>query len=80
MEKSNVKTLPTNSYLVEYTVDNSDKTHYDIVIAGKRADVFDFYWDKLKGGLKKIGYTKGIVNPAMWGNAPVPTKKKKRKE
>ena len=78
LEKSNVKTLPTNSYLVEYTVDNSDKMHYDIVIAGKRADVFDFYWDKLKGGLKKIGYTNGTRNPAMWGNAPVPTKKKRK--
>ena len=66
--------------MVEYTVDNSDKTHYDIVIAGKRADVFDFYWDKLKGGLKKIGYTQGTRNPAMWGNTPAPTKKKKRKE
>ena len=79
LEKSNVKSLPTNSYLVEYTVDNSDKTHYDIVIAGKRADVFDFYWDKLKGGLKKIGYTNGTRNPAMWGNAPAPTKKKRKK-
>ncbi len=81
LEKSNVKSLPTNSYLVEYTVDNSDKIHYDIVIASKRVDVFDFYWDKLKGGLKKIGYTNGTRNPAMWGNPPVPTpKKKKRKE
>ena len=79
LEKSNVKTLPTNSYLVEYTVDNSDKTHYDIVIAGKRADIFDFYWDKLKGGLKSIGYTNGTRNPAMWGNAPVATKKKRKK-
>ena len=78
LEKSNTKSLPTNSYLVEYTVDNSDKTHYDIVIAGKRADVFDFYWDKLKGGLKKIGYTNGTRNPAMWGNTPVPTKKKRK--
>ena len=78
LEKSNVKTLPTNSYLVEYTVDNSDKMHYDIVIAGKRADVFDFYWDKLKGGLKKIGYTNGTRNPAMWGNTPPPTKKKRK--
>ena len=81
LEKSNVKSLPTNSYLVEYTVDNSDKIHYDIVIASKRVDVFDFYWDKLKRGLKKIGYTNGTRNPAMWGNPPVPTpKKKKRKE
>ncbi len=80
LEKSNVKSLPTNSYLVEYTVDNSDKIHYDIVIASKRVDVFDFYWDKLKGGLKKIGYTQGTRNPAMWGNPPAPTKKKKRKE
>ena len=78
LEKSNVKTLPTNSYLVEYQVDNSDKLHYDIVIASKRADVFDFYWDKLKGGLKSIGYTNGTRHPAMWGNAPVPTKKKRK--
>ena len=78
LEKSNVKTLPTNSYLVEYTVDNSDKIHYDIVIAAKRVDIFDFYWDKLKGGLKKIGYTNGTRNPAMWGNTPVPTKKKRK--
>ncbi len=79
LEKSNVKSLPTNSYLVEYTVDNSDKIHYDIVIASKRVDVFDFYWDKLKGGLKKIGYTNGTRNPAMWGNPPVPAPKKKKR-
>ena len=79
IEKSHDKSLPTNSYLVEYTVDNSDKMHYDIVIASKKADVFDFYWDKLKGGLKKIGYTDGTRNPSMWGNAPVPTKKKRKK-
>ena len=79
LEKSNTKSLPTNSYLVEYTVDNSDKVHYDIVIAGKRADVFDFYWDKLKGGLKKIGYTNGTRNPSMWGNPPIKEPKKKKK-
>ena len=79
LEKSNVKSLPTNSYLVEYRVDNSDKTHYDIVIASKRSDVFDFYWDKLKGGLKKIGYTNGTRNPAMWGNPPIKEPKKKKK-
>ena len=79
LEKSNVKSLPTNSYLVEYRVDNSGKTHYDIVIASKRSDVFDFYWDKLKGGLKKIGYTNGTRNPAMWGNPPIKESKKKKK-
>jgi hypothetical protein len=79
LEKSNVKSLPTNSYLVEYMVDNSDKTHYDIVIAAKKSDVFNFYWDKLKGGLKDIRYTNGTRNPSMWGNAPVPTKKKRKK-
>ena len=71
--------MPTNSYLVEYTVDNSDKMHYDIVIASKKADVFDFYWDKLKGGLKKIGYTNGTRNPSMWGNPPIKEPKKKKK-
>ena len=80
LDKSNTKDLPTNSYLVKYTVDNSDKTHYDIVIAAKRVDVFDFYWDKLKGGLKGIGYTNGTRHPNMWGNAPVAGTKKKRKK
>jgi len=80
LEKSNTKDLPTNSYLVKYTVDNSDKIHYDIVIAAKRVDIFDFYWDKLKGGLKGIGYTNGTRHPNMWGNAPVAGTKKKRKK
>ena len=47
LEKSNTS-LPTNSYLVEYNVDNSDKTHYDIVIASRRADVFDFIGTNLR--------------------------------
>ena len=81
LDKADQTNLPTNSFIVDYTVDNSDKTYHDIVIAAKKVDIFNFYWDKLKGGLKDIRYTKGNVRPNLWGNTPAPTnKKKKRKE
>ncbi len=80
LDTANTTQLPTNSFIVDYTVDNSDKTYHDIVIAGKKSDIFNFYWDKLKLGLKDIRYTKGNVRPNLWGNTPAPTKKKKRKE
>ena len=79
LEKSKDKSLPTNAYLVEYTVDNSEKLHYDVTIAGKRVDVFDFYYDKLKRGLKDIKYAQGTRNPSLWNNSPTPAKKPKRK-
>ncbi len=80
LSKSDTTDLPTNSYIVDYTVDNSDELHHDIVIAAKRVDVFNFYWDKLKKGLKDIRYTRGNKRPNLWGNQPpTPTKKKRKK-
>ena len=79
VDKSEDKGLPTSAYLVEYTVDNSDKLHYDVTIAGRRVDVFNFYYDKLKGGLKDIKYAEGTRNPSLWNNSPTPAKKPKRK-
>lgn len=69
------KSLPLNSYLVTYMVDNSVK--YDIVVCNKRVQIFDMYWDKYREGLKDIRWTDGKVNPKLWGNPPKESKKKK---
>ena len=69
------KTLPLNSYLVTYQVDN--QTRYDIVVCNKRAQIFNMYWDQYREGLKDIRWTDGKVNPKLWGNPSKETKKKK---
>ena len=77
IEKSKDKSLPTSAYVVEYTQQN--KLQYDIVIAGKKSNIFDFYWDRLKEGLLDIRWASGTKNPNLWGN-PTPPKKRKKKE
>jgi hypothetical protein len=67
--------LPLNSYLVTYRVDNDTK--YDIVVCNKKSNIFDMYWDKYREGLKDICWTEGKVNPKLWGNQPKESKKKK---
>ena len=78
--KSQDTSLPTNSFVVSYTSDNSDVIHYDIVMAQKQSDIFNFYWDKLKKGLKAIAFTKGNRKPSLWGVQPKPPSKRKKKE
>ena len=78
LEKSKDKSLPTSAYLVEYT--HTDKLHYDIVVAQKKSNIFDFYWDKLKEGLIDIRYTEGTKNPNLWGNTPPKIVGKKKKK
>jgi hypothetical protein len=68
------KSLPVNSYLVTYLLE--DKLTYDIVICDKRANAFDIYWDKYRENLKSIEWTDGKVNAKTWGYKP-PEKKKK---
>jgi hypothetical protein len=68
------KSLPVNSYLVTYLLE--DKLTYDIVICNKRANAFDIYWDKYRENLKSIEWTDGKVNAKTWGYKP-PEKKKK---
>jgi hypothetical protein len=69
------KSLPLNSYLVTYLLDNQEK--YDIVVCNKRAQIFDMYWDQYREGLKNICWTDGKVNPKLWGVEPKQPKKKK---
>jgi hypothetical protein len=59
------KSLPVNSYLVTYLLE--DKLTYDIVICNKRANAFDIYWDKYRENLKSIEWTDGKVNAKTWG-------------
>ena len=50
---------------------------YDLVISDKNMDIFDYYWDKYREGLKGWKQSEGRVNPRLWGNKQ-PEKKKKR--
>ena len=46
--------LPYTAYLVEYVdkENGEDKTFYDITTCLKQTDMFDYYYDKYKKGLK----------------------------
>ena len=70
------KSLPYSAYLVEYKVD--DQTAYDIAIASKAVELFDYYYDLYKKDFVKFTQSKGIINPKLW-NDPTQPKKQKRK-
>ena len=70
------RTLPSNSYLVEYTLDG--KTSYDIVLSSKKVDLFDYYWDLYKSDFVGFKQTEGRINPRLWNDPSVPQKSKKK--
>ena len=51
---------------------------YDLVISDKKSDIFDYYWDKYREGLKGWKQSEGRVNPRMWGNKPIEEKKRRK--
>jgi hypothetical protein len=69
------KTLPCNAYLVKYETDG--ELCYDIVITNKKVDIFDYYWDKYREGLKSFKQTEGRINPKLWGYKAKSEKTKK---
>ena len=69
------RSLPHTAYLVEYKKDGM--SHYDIVMAGKRVDIFDYYWDKYRHDFVTMNQSEGRTNPKLWGNKPPETKKRK---
>jgi len=69
------RTLPYNSYVVKYKP-NEKECCYDIVIANKKVDIFDYYWDTYREGLLSFKQTEGRVNPKLWDCKPE-TKKKR---
>ena len=66
------KTLPYTAYIVKYY--DEEQHNYDIVIANKKSDIFDYYWDRYREGLIAFKQTEGRVNPKLWSSN---TKKKK---
>lgn len=70
------KSLPYTAYLVEYKVDGKER--YDISIAQKAVDLFDYYYDLYKKDFIKFTQSEGRINPKLWKD-PSQKKKTKRK-
>ena len=73
--KGQEKELPSDTHLVSYILPVemdgmwAEKVVYDAVRAGKKVDIFDLYYDRLKaenGRLKSIEIGYGLVKPKLW--------------
>lgn len=72
------KQLPLNSYLVTYEVHGT--TLYDIVQSHSQVKIFDAYYDKFGTGvLQSMKWTKGTINPKLYGATKPDDPKKKRR-
>ena len=67
--------LPYTAYLVEYEDDG--KVFYDFTISQKAVEMFDYYYDKYKTGLKGWKQTAGIISPKLWDEDMLNPDKKK---
>jgi hypothetical protein len=74
-EVANDRSLPYTAYLVTYEIDGA--IAYDLVIPDKQVEIFDYYWDRYREGLKGWKQSEGRVNPKMWGNKPKEEKKRR---
>ena len=74
-EVANDRTLPYSAYLVTYEIDGA--LAYDLVIPDKQIEIFDYYWDRYREGLKGWKQSEGRVNPKLWGNKPKEEKKRR---
>jgi hypothetical protein len=74
-EVANDRSLPYNAYLVTYEIDGA--LAYDLVIPDKQVEIFDYYWDRYREGLKGWKQSEGRVNPKLWGSQKKEPKKKK---
>ena len=68
------RSLPHTAYLVEYI--EGDIHKFDIVMAGKKVDIFDHYWDHYRHDFINMTQTEGRVNPKLWNDPNKPSKKK----
>ena len=69
------RSLPNNAFLIEYLQDGLTK--FDIVIAAKQVDIFDYYYDNYRSDFKNMTQAQGRVSPKLWGNKPKKESKKK---
>ena len=70
-ERAHDRSLPHTAYLIEF--DDGKGIVYDIAVASKRVDIFDYYWDKYRNVIS-MKQTEGRTNPKLWQD---PRKKKK---
>lgn len=68
------RSLPYTAYLVHYEIDET--LCYDLVIPRNKVEIFDYYWDRYREGLKWFKQSEGRVNPKLWG---VKTKEEKKR-
>ncbi len=74
-EMASDRTLPYTSYLVTYKMDGV--ITYDLIIANKKIEIFDYYWDRYREDFVDFKQTEGRVNPKLWGPPKKQEKKKK---
>jgi hypothetical protein len=74
-EMASDRTLPYTSYLVTYKMDGV--ITYDLIIANKKIEIFDYYWDRYREDFVNFKQTEGRVNPKLWGPPKKQEKKKK---
>lgn len=76
IEEAKDPSFPCDAYLVFYTVNG--KKYIDLCRSGKRASIFDLYYDKFGPGVvQKIDWGYGRTNPKIWGYKQ-PEKKKRK--
>jgi hypothetical protein len=73
-EAAKDKSLPTGSYII--TCEHNGQQWYDIVM-GSRFSIFDAYYDRFGGVIKKMEWTSGNISPRMWGYKSKEEKKSK---
>ena len=74
-ELANDRNLPYTAYIVTYEVDGA--INYDIAIPRNKVELFDYYWDRYREGLKSFKQSEGRINPKLWGIKPKEEKKKR---
>ena len=70
-------TLPYTCYLIIYKVDGVEQ--YDLAMASKQVDLFDYYYDLYKENFVSMMQAEGRVAPNMWKDPAEKTKKPKKK-
>tara|TARA_B100000900_G_scaffold413551_1_gene437829 strand:- start:1192 stop:1443 length:252 start_codon:yes stop_codon:yes gene_type:complete len=66
--------LPYSAYLIEYI--DQGETKWDIAVAPKQSELFDYYWDKYKA-VTNMTQSQGRVSPKLWKNPKAKPAKKK---
>ena len=74
--KDNNSALPYNAYLVQYKA-GEEETRWDLAMAYKMSEIFDYYYDKYKNVLA-IVQSNGRVAPKLWIDPNKPQTKKKK--